>query len=61
MSALTHAVGDSLTMLRRDYRHMLRYPAMTFSAIASPTIFLLLFVYVFGGAMGAALGGGGGR
>jgi ABC-2 type transport system permease protein len=44
-------------MLRRELRHMQRYPSMTLMIIAMPVIFLLLFVYVFGGTMGAGLGG----
>jgi ABC-2 type transport system permease protein len=31
---------------------------MTISGLLTPTVMLLLFVYVFGGAMGAGLGGG---
>jgi ABC-2 type transport system permease protein len=57
MSTLAYTATDSATMLRRDMRHMLRYPIMTISGIATPTLFLLLFTYVFGGAIGA-LGGG---
>jgi len=56
MSALSYTVRDSVTMLRRDFRHLQRYPVMTISAVMVPTSMLLLFVYVFGGAMGAALG-----
>ena len=29
----TYAVRDSMTMLRRNLKHMQRYPAMTFSAV----------------------------
>jgi len=57
MSALTYTVTDSATMLRRDMRHMLRYPIMTISGIVTPALFLLLFRYVFGGAIGAPGGG----
>jgi ABC-2 type transport system permease protein len=62
MSALAYAARDSRTMLRRNLRRMLRYPMMTLTLIGIPVIFLLLFVYVFGGTVGAGLGGtGGGR
>jgi ABC-2 type transport system permease protein len=62
MSTLTYAVRDSRTMLRRQLRHMLRYASMTLMLIGMPVVFLLLFVYVFGGTLGAGLGGpGGGR
>src|SRR5690349_24932763 len=58
MTALTYAVRDSHTMLRRNLRHMLRYPAMTVMLAGMPVVFLLLFVFVFGGTLGAGLGGG---
>jgi ABC-2 type transport system permease protein len=62
MTALSHAVTDSATMLRRQLRHMLRYPSMTLLLVGMPIVFLLLFVYVFGGTLGAGLGGvSGGR
>ncbi|UUW91075.1 ABC transporter permease [Pimelobacter simplex] len=61
MSTLAHTVRDSRTMLRRNLKHMLRYPSLTIMLIAQPVLFLLLFVYVFGGTMGAGLPGGGGR
>ena len=55
----SYAIRDSTTMIRRNLRHVLRYPVMTVSVIAMPVIFLLLFVYVFGATMGAGIGGGG--
>jgi ABC-2 type transport system permease protein len=62
MSTLAYAARDSHTMLRRNLRRMQRYPSMTLMLIGIPVIFLLLFVYVFGGTMGAGLGGiSGGR
>ena len=57
MSTLSHAVTDSATMLRRNLRHMQRYPSLTLLILAMPVILLLLFVYVFGGTLGAGLGG----
>ena len=51
---------DSATMLRRNLRHMLRYPSMTLMLVGMPVVFLLLFVYVFGGTLGAGLGGAAG-
>ncbi|HEU4348730.1 MAG TPA: ABC transporter permease [Actinoplanes sp.] len=50
---------DSATMLRRSLKHIRRYPEMTFMLAGLPVIFLLLFVYVFGGTLGAGLGGAG--
>ncbi len=61
MTALGLAVRDSSTMLRRNLLHMRRYPSMTFMLVAIPVILLLLFVYVFGGTLGAGLGPSGGR
>lgn len=45
-------------MLRRDFRHSLRNFSMTLSGVLTPSFMLALFVYVFGGAIGAGLGGG---
>ncbi|SCL32983.1 ABC-2 type transport system permease protein [Micromonospora rhizosphaerae] len=56
MTTLAHTLGDSATMLRRNLRHALRYPALTVAVIGIPVIFLLLFVYVFGGTLGNGLG-----
>jgi len=56
MTTLSYAVSDSATMLRRNLRHMLRYPSMTVMLIGMPVVLLLLFVYVFGGTLGAGLG-----
>jgi ABC-2 type transport system permease protein len=60
MSTLSSAVTDSGTMVRRQFRHMLRYPSMTLMLAGMPIVFLLLFVYVFGGTLGAGLGGASG-
>ncbi|MCG5216708.1 ABC transporter permease [Streptosporangium sp. KLBMP 9127] len=57
MSTTTYAVRDSATMLRRNLKHMARYPSQTLMLIGLPLLFLLLFVYVFGGTMGAGLPG----
>jgi ABC-2 type transport system permease protein len=62
MSALSYAVSDSSTMLRRQLRHMIRYPSLTVMLVWMPIVFVLLFVYVFGGTLGAGLPGvSGGR
>ncbi|HEX5267361.1 MAG TPA: ABC transporter permease [Acidimicrobiales bacterium] len=58
MTQLALTVTDSVTMLRRQLKHLQRYPAMTVLLIGMPVVFLLLFVYVFGGQLGAGLGGG---
>ena len=57
-----YALSDSATMLRRNLKRMLRYPSMTVQLVGMPVVFLLLFVYVLGGTLGAGLGGvSGGR
>jgi ABC-2 type transport system permease protein len=60
MSTVSYALTDSATMLRRNLKRMLRYPSMTVTLVGMPIIFLLLFVYVFGGTLGAGLGGASG-
>ncbi len=57
MTVYRHVLSDSATMLRRDLRHMRRYPSLTLFTAGAPIVFLLLFVYVFGGTLGAGLGG----
>jgi ABC-2 type transport system permease protein len=52
-----HPLRDSATMLRRNLKRMLRYPSMTLTLVGMPVVFLLLFVYVLGGTLGAGLGG----
>ena len=44
-------------MLRRNLKHQLRYPSLTLMLAGIPIVFLLLFVYVFGGQLGTGLGG----
>jgi ABC-2 type transport system permease protein len=56
MTSLTYAIADSATMLRRNLRHMQRYPSLTAMVLGVPVILLLIFVYVFGGTLGAGLG-----
>ena len=58
-ATLGYTLTDSATMLRRNIKHQLRYPSLTVMLAAFPILFLLLFVYVFGGQLGAGLGGGG--
>ncbi|MEU9663136.1 ABC transporter permease [Streptomyces chartreusis] len=61
MNGATYAVRDSVTMLRRNLKHIARYPSQTLMLIGLPLLFLLLFVYVFGGTMSAGLPGAPGR
>lgn len=62
MPAYSYVLGDSATMIRRNLLHMRRYPSLSLFVAGLPVVFLLLFVYVFGGAIGAGLAGpSGGR
>ncbi|MBV9607740.1 MAG: ABC transporter permease [Solirubrobacterales bacterium] len=56
-----YALRDSATMLRRNLRHLQRYPGLSLFPILMPVVFLLLFVYVFGGTLGNGITAGGGR
>ncbi len=51
----TYALADSATMLRRNLLHLRRYPSLTVMILGMPIVFLLLFVYVFGGTLGSGL------
>ena len=55
MTAYSNTLTDSATMLRRNLRRMRRYPSLTFFIAGIPVVFLLLFVYVLGGTLGAGL------
>ncbi len=55
MNTLGHTFADSATMLRRNLKHQRRYPSLTLMLAGLPIVFLLLFVYVFGGQLGAGL------
>jgi len=57
MTSFPLVLADSATMLRRNLRRMRRYPSLTGFLIGIPIVFLLLFVYVLGGTLGAGLGG----
>jgi ABC-2 type transport system permease protein len=48
---ITHALNDSRVMIARNIRRSLRDPEAFFTALVLPIILMLLFVYVFGGAM----------
>jgi ABC-2 type transport system permease protein len=57
MTSFAFTLTDSATMLRRNLKHQLRYPSLTLMLAGLPIVFLLLFVYVFGGQLGTGLGG----
>jgi ABC-2 type transport system permease protein len=56
-----YALRDAATMLRRNLLHLRRYPGLSLFPLLMPVVFLLLFVYVFGGTLGNGLEAGGGR
>ena len=57
MTAATYTLSDTRTLLHRNLVHAVRYPAMSLSSLLMPLIFLLLFRYAFGNALGAGIGG----
>ena len=50
---MSHAV----TMLRRNMRHAIRYPSLTFGVALVPVIMLLMFAYLFGNVMSLGVAG----
>ena len=52
---------DAATMLRRNLRHLQRYPGLSLFPILMPVVFLMLFAYVFGATLGDGIVAGGGR
>jgi len=56
VTTLTVAAQDSSTMLGRELRHTIRYPMLLIGSILVPVVFLLLFVYIFGGPIAHGLG-----
>ncbi|MDH2413604.1 ABC transporter permease [Nocardioides sp. CER19] len=52
MTAFSEAVSDSAVITRRNLRKILRVPDVLVFTTLSPIMFVLLFAYVFGGAIG---------
>jgi ABC-2 type transport system permease protein len=52
----THFFSDTRVMLKRSLRHVTRSPDTIITVTIMPIAFLLLFVYVFGGAIQAGTG-----
>ncbi len=46
-----HFLGDTLVLTERSLRHILRSPDTIITTTIMPIAFMLLFVYVFGGAL----------
>jgi ABC-2 type transport system ATP-binding protein len=53
--AFRRAAGDTLVVTRRNLRHFVRQPQLLIFSTVQPIMFVLLFAYVFGGAIGRAL------
>jgi ABC-2 type transport system permease protein len=47
----THVLGDTAVLTRRSLRHILRSPDTIITTAVTPIAIMLLFVYVFGGAI----------
>ncbi len=56
--AFRRATDDTLVVTRRNLRHFVRQPQLLIFSTVQPIMFVLLFTYVFGGAIGRALPGG---
>jgi ABC transporter DrrB family efflux protein len=53
--AVRSAVADTAVVTGRNLRHFIRQPDLLVFSTIQPVIFVLLFVYVFGGAIGRSL------
>lgn len=51
-----HTITDTWTMAKRSLRHIVRSPDTIITVVLAPIALLLLFVYVFGGALGKQTG-----
>jgi ABC-2 type transport system permease protein/oleandomycin transport system permease protein len=49
------AISDGAIVTVRNLRHFIRQPSLLIFSTIQPVIFVLLFVYVFGGAVGRSL------
>ncbi|MDR1321324.1 MAG: ABC transporter permease [Gracilibacteraceae bacterium] len=56
MKRFAYAIGDCLVLSGRGAKHIMRRIDTLITSAILPIIFLLLFKYLFGGAMGIALG-----
>ena len=52
MSMLTETIGDAAVITRRNLKKIKRVPDLLVFTLISPIMFVLLFAYVFGGAIG---------
>jgi ABC transporter DrrB family efflux protein len=52
---LGRTVSDTAVLTRRNLRHTIRMPEVLATSAIMPAVFILMFTYVFGGAVGTAL------
>src|SRR5690554_4732803 len=50
-----HAVADVAVLTRRNLLHVVRLPGVLLLSSVMPVVFVVMFTYVFGGAVGQAL------
>jgi ABC-2 type transport system permease protein/oleandomycin transport system permease protein len=55
VTSVNYAVSDALAMARRNLTRYIRIPTLLVFSTIQPIMFVLLFVYVFGGAVKGAL------
>jgi ABC transporter DrrB family efflux protein len=53
--AVRSAIADTAVVTARNLRHFIRQPDLLVFSTIQPVLFVLLFVYVFGGAIGRSL------
>src|SRR6201995_2665862 len=56
--AVRSAITDTVVVTGRNLRHFIRQPDLLVFSTIQPVLFVLLFVYVFGGAIGRSLPNG---
>src|SRR5438132_12225786 len=55
MTSLSYTVSDAMVMTKRNLLRYRRIPTLLVFSTVQPVMFVLLFVYVFGGAIKGAL------
>src|SRR5438270_10821485 len=58
LSNLRDAISDAAVVTGRNLRHFIRQPELLIFSTIQPVIFVLLFAYVFGGAVSHSLPNG---
>jgi ABC-2 type transport system permease protein/oleandomycin transport system permease protein len=58
MTAVNYTVSDAVVMTKRNLIRYVRIPTLLVFSTVQPIMFVLLFVYVFGGAVSRSLPGG---